>query len=97
MTLLARPLGPCLALLLLAVAPAHAISDRRDQPRAAEVPAEGRASDLPPPQTLKPDTKVMPGDTGLTGNASRRTNPLDHIPAHERRATGAGDGAGDAR
>jgi hypothetical protein len=87
----------------LSAAPALAISDRRDQPTQADIPDGARdgASNGPPgvspPQALKPDTKVMPGDTGLSGNTRPRTNPLDQLAPQDRRATGGGDGAGDGR
>lgn len=97
---LARPAIIALLLLAAGAAPALAISDRRDQPTRADVPDETRGGTAPgiaPPQAIKPDTKVMPGDTGLSGSARERTNPLDQLDAKDRRATGGGDGAGDRR
>ncbi|KMO16506.1 hypothetical protein [Methylobacterium platani] len=96
---LVRP-GLTALLAILAIAtPALAISDRRDQPTQADVPdtARGGSSEVAPPQAIRPDTKVMPGDTGLSGNARARTNPLEQLDAKDRRATGGGDGAGDRR
>ncbi len=93
-------LVPAILLLVAAgAAPALAISDRRDQPTRADVPdeARGTAPGVAPPQAIKPDTKVMPGDTGLSGTARARTNPLEQLDAKDRRATGGGDGAGDRR
>ncbi|PIK70000.1 hypothetical protein CS379_26930 [Methylobacterium frigidaeris] len=92
-------LVPALLLLVASAAPALAISDRRDQPTQADIPdgARGDGSGVAPPQAIKPDTKVMPGDTGLSGNARSRTNPLEQLDAKDRRATGGGDGAGDRR
>ncbi|MEH3148478.1 MAG: hypothetical protein PGN34_24860 [Methylobacterium frigidaeris] len=87
-----------LALILAATMPAHAISDRRDQPTQADVPDGSRGDPaVAPPQAIKPSTRVMPGETGLTGNTGGRTNPLDHLPAGERSSTGGGDGARDRR
>ncbi|MBY0298687.1 MAG: hypothetical protein K2X71_22055 [Methylobacterium sp.] len=92
-----RPAWLACALVLVA-APALAISDRRDQPTQADIPDGTRApADIAPPQAIKPDTKVMPGDVGRTGSTRSRTNPLDHLDARDRRATGGGDGARDAR
>ncbi|WP_407530810.1 hypothetical protein [Methylobacterium oryzisoli] len=92
-----RPALLASALILLA-APALAISDRRDQPTQADIPEGSRApTDVAPPQAIKPDTKVMPGDVGRTGSTRSRTNPLDHLDPRDRRATGGGDGARDAR
>lgn len=90
---------PVLLVLAASAAPALAISDRRDQPTQADIPdgRRGDASGIAPPQAIKPDTKVMPGDTGLDGNARARTNPLDQLAPKDRRATGGGDGAGDRR
>ena len=92
-------LAAALLLLTAGAAPALAISDRRDQPTQADIPDGARkdASGIAPPQAIKPDTKVMPGDTGLSGNARARTNPLDQLDAKDRRATGGGNGAGDGR
>ncbi|WP_298964097.1 hypothetical protein [uncultured Methylobacterium sp.] len=88
-----------LALVLAATVPALAISDRRDQPTAADIPDGARQGDpaVAPPQAIKPSTKVMPGDTGLTGSTGGRTNPLDHLPPADRSSTGGGDGARDRR
>ncbi len=92
-------IASALLLLVASAAPALAISDRRDQPTQADIPdgARGDASGIAPPQAIKPDTKVMPGETGLSGHARSRTNPLDQLDAKDRRATGGGDGAGDRR
>jgi hypothetical protein len=92
-------LASALLLLAASAAPALAISDRRDQPTQADIPDGARRGDpgVAPPQAIKPDTKVMPGDTGLSGNARSRTNPLDQLDAKDRRATGGGNGAGDGR
>ncbi|MGF3024640.1 hypothetical protein ACQVP2_17665 [Methylobacterium aquaticum] len=94
----ARLLLPVL-LLLGGAAPAHAISDRRDQPTQADLPdgTRGDGAGVAPPQAITPDTKVMPGETGLSGGARSRANPLDQIEPKDRRATGGGDGAGDRR
>ncbi len=90
---------PALLILAASAAPALAISDRRDQPTRADSP-DGTGGDAPgiaPPQAIRPDTKVMPGDTGLSGTARARTNPLDQLDPKDRRATGGGDGSGDRR
>ncbi|MFH6785502.1 MULTISPECIES: hypothetical protein [Methylobacterium] len=96
---LARLVPAALLLLTTGAVPALAISDRRDQPTQADVPDEARGTTpgVAPPQAIKPDTKVMPGDTGLSGNARSRTNPLDQLDPKDRRATGGGNGAGDRR
>ncbi|TNC09599.1 hypothetical protein FF100_25635 [Methylobacterium terricola] len=96
---LVRLVPAALILLAAGAAPALAISDRRDQPTQADVPDEARGTTpgIAPPQAIKPETKVMPGETGLNGNARARTNPLDQLDAKDRRATGGGDGAGDRR
>ncbi|MCF4129168.1 hypothetical protein [Methylobacterium sp. SyP6R] len=95
---LARLLSAFL-ILAASAAPALAISDRRDQPTQADIPdgKGGDASGIAPPQAIKPETKVMPGDTGLSGSTRARTNPLDQLEPKDRRATGGGDGAGDRR
>ncbi|TGE02516.1 hypothetical protein [Methylobacterium nonmethylotrophicum] len=98
MPLLVRLVPALLLAGSLAAGPALAISDRRDQPTRADVPEGGRGDPgVAPPQALKPDTKVMPGGTGLTGNTGERTDPLDRLDPRDRRATGGGDGAGDRR
>ena len=83
-----RSLG-LLALILITLLPsqAQAISDRRDQPRQADIPEGTRPpTDIAPPRALKPTTKVMPGNTGLTGTRRSRTNPLDHLSKPYRRS-----------
>ncbi|WP_019907055.1 hypothetical protein [Methylobacterium sp. 77] len=75
-------------------APAQAISDRRDQPTAAEVPSETRSGEaagsrpigeVKPPSAIRPTTAVTEDDVG--GKTSR-TNPLDHLPQRDRAGTG---------
>ena len=83
-----RSLG-LLALILIPLLPsqAQAISDRRDQPTQADIPEGTRPpTDIAPPGALKPTTKVMPGNTGLTGTRRSRTNPLDHLSKPYRRS-----------
>jgi hypothetical protein len=83
-----RSLGLLLAILIpLAPSQAQAISDRRDQPTQADIPEGARPpTDIAPPRALKPTTKVMPGNTGLTGTKRSRTNPLDHLSNPYRRS-----------
>lgn len=83
-----RSLG-LLALILIPLLPsqAQAISDRRDQPTQADIPEGTRPpTDIAPPRALRPTTKVMPGNTGLTGTRRSRTNPLDHLSKPYRRS-----------
>lgn len=89
LALAATTLGP----LATRSASAQTISDRRDQPTAADVPSEGKARDgaaarptgeVSPPKAMRPSTAVTVGDEGKNS----RTNPLDHLPARDRAATG---------
>ncbi|KQO45649.1 MULTISPECIES: hypothetical protein [unclassified Methylobacterium] len=79
-------------IFLVQTAPAQAISDRRDQPTAADVPSETRSGetsgskpigDVKPPSAIRPTTAVTEDD-----GKSSRTNPLDHLPARDRAGTG---------
>ena len=83
-----RSLGLLLLILIpLLPSQAQAISDRRDQPTQADIPKGTRPpTDIAPPRALKPATKVMPGNTGLTGTRRSRTNPLDHLSKPYRRS-----------
>ena len=74
----------CLPLLL--PTSAGAISDRRDQPTRADIPPGTRPpSDIAPPETLKPRTKVMQKGSGLSGGArSPRVNPLERLKRRDR-------------
>ena len=89
--LVADVMPKSLGLLLLILIPllpsqAQAISDRRDQSTQADIPEGTRPpTDIAPPRALRPATKVMPGNTGLTGTRRSRTNPLDHLSKPYRR------------
>ncbi|GJE16301.1 hypothetical protein [Methylobacterium marchantiae] len=81
-------------MLVAQAIPAHAISDRRDQPTAADVPSETRSGEaagsrpigeVKPPSAIRPSTAVTADDGA--GKKSR-TNPLDHLPERDRAGTG---------
>jgi hypothetical protein len=66
---------------------AQSVANPNDQPTPATLPSREGAADRPtgqvsPPKAIDHSTSV----TGSTGGA--RTNPLDHLPAQDRAATG---------
>ena len=71
-------------------ASAQAVSDRNDQPTPATVPGHDSAAanrptgQVSPPKALSSTTSVVAANP----KASTRTNPLDHLPAKDRAATG---------
>lgn len=73
-------------------AAAQSAANSNDQPTAGTLPGRdgaGTASERPtgqvaPPSAISSSTDVMAGDA----KRGARTNPLDHLPARDRAATG---------
>ena len=76
--------------LFVQPAAAQSVADQNDQPTPGTLPGnDGAAAERPtgqvaPPSAISPSTDVMASDA----KPGARTNPLDHLPARDRAATG---------
>lgn len=82
------------SLLAPQVTSAQAISDQRDQPTPATVPQRTETGDAPgsrPISTVAPPSAISASTAVTTSERKGKTiytNPLDHLPARDRAATG---------